>query len=235
MNMKYRSKEVEIMDDFSLNTDELKVSLDKIAWINQILGGNTAVMKAIKNTLINKQPKQVTSIVDIGCGNGDMLRTVAAIARKEGFNVKLHGIDANDCTIQYGQQLSEAYPEISYSCQDILAPGFKMEDYDIVLFTLTLHHFSDEEIVNLIRQANQHARLGIIVNDLHRSKISYILFGWLSVVFRLGRMNINDGKISIMRGFKRKELQQFSQMLQLKSYTIQWKWAFRYQWIIYKL
>jgi hypothetical protein len=40
--------------------------------------------------------------------------------------------------------------------------------------------------------------------------------------------------VSILRGFKKKELQAFSKQLNLTKYTIDWKWAFRYQWIIEK-
>ena len=44
-------------------------------------------------------------------------------------------------------------------------------------------------------------------------------------------MIIEDGLISILRGFKREELESFSNILQVKP-QIKWKWAFRYQWII---
>ena len=44
-------------------------------------------------------------------------------------------------------------------------------------------------------------------------------------------MIIEDGLTSILRGFKREELESFSNILQVKP-QIKWKWAFRYQWII---
>ncbi|WP_235903526.1 methyltransferase domain-containing protein [Taibaiella lutea] len=232
--MKYRSKETEIMDDFSMDGEELKTSLDKIAWINRVLGGNNSVLDAVKS-IAKKAPGRIISIADIGCGNGDMLRAVADMGRKENLHFRLHGIDANECTIQYGKELSAAYPEISYSCSNILHPDFEMDNYDIVLFTLTLHHFSDEEIISLINKTKANVKLAIIINDLERSNLSYLLFTWLSSITGLGNMNKNDGKISIKRGFKRKELKLFSEKLKLESYTIQWKWAFRYQWIINKL
>lgn len=235
MNMKYRSKETEIMDDFSMNGEELKTSLDKIAWINQVLGGNVSVLKAVKSIAKKAEPGREISIADIGCGNGDMLRALAAMGRKEDLKFRLHGIDANACTIQYGEELSAKYPEISYNCTNVLHPDFEMDNYDIVLFTLTLHHFSDEEIVSLIHKTKSRVNLAVIVNDLERSSLSYLLFSWLSTLTGLGNMNENDGKISIKRGFKRRDLKLFSEKLKLESYTIQWKWAFRYQWIINKL
>jgi hypothetical protein len=48
-------------------------------------------------------------------------------------------------------------------------------------------------------------------------------------------MSRQDGLISILRGFKKEELLRFSEKLNFKKYKIQWKWAFRYQWIISKI
>jgi hypothetical protein len=47
-------------------------------------------------------------------------------------------------------------------------------------------------------------------------------------------MSREDGLVSILRGFKKDELIRFSEKLNLTNYKIQWKWAFRYQWIIRK-
>jgi hypothetical protein len=48
-------------------------------------------------------------------------------------------------------------------------------------------------------------------------------------------MSREDGLTSILRGFKKEELIQFSEKLSFKNYKIHWKWAFRYQWIISKI
>lgn len=235
MNTKHRSEEPEIMDDFNMEGKMLKTSLDNIAWINRILGGNKPILKAIKRLYLQSHKTDIISITDIGCGNGDMLRALASMGRKESINMKLKGIDANDYTISYGKELSVPYPEIEFDCKNILDPDFKMPICDIILFTLTLHHFSDEEILILLSRANKSARLAVIINDLQRSKIPYLLFGWLSYIFNMVEMNKKDGKTSILRGFKRRELKKYAEKLQFKNYSIQWKWAFRYQWIISKL
>jgi hypothetical protein len=97
---------------------------------------------------------------------------------------------------------------------------------------LTLHHFSDEEIVELLTVFKANARIGIIINDLHRSKIAYRLFQMICFVFQLNNMSKQDGLTSILRGFKKEELFQYSKKMQFKNFTIRWKWAFRYQWIV---
>ena len=117
---------------------------------------------------------------------------------------------------------------------DIFSEDFNAIEYDIVLCTLTLHHFSNEEILNIMTTFNKNANIGIVINDLHRSKLAYRLFEKVCAVFKLNKMSREDGLISILRGFKKKELENFSKKLDLKNYTINWKWAFRYQWIIVK-
>ena len=107
--------------------------------------------------------------------------------------------------------------------------------YDIVLCTLTLHHFKEHEIEKLMAQFYKNATIGIVVNDLQRSAIAYRLFQALCFVFQLNKMSREDGLVSILRGFKRSELIAISNKLNFKNYTINWKWAFRYQWIVKKI
>jgi 2-polyprenyl-3-methyl-5-hydroxy-6-metoxy-1,4-benzoquinol methylase len=222
------------MDDFLLGGDELLDALDKIAHINQLLGGNNLTLNGVKKLLKKADAAQIITIVDIGCGNGNMLRMLAKYGIKKNINFKLTGIDANAFTIKYAEELSHDYPAIEYKCLDIFTDDFKALKYDIVLCTLTLHHFTNDEILNIITTFNSNATIGIVINDLHRSKISYFLFRIICQFFKLNRMSREDGLVSILRGFKKNELEDFSNKLNLKNYTINWKWAFRYQWIIAK-
>ncbi len=235
VNTKYRTEEIEIMDDFSLQGEELLGALDQIASINQLLGGNKLTLHGIKELLKKTDISKTITIADIGCGNGDMLRMLAKYGKKQNLNFKLIGIDANAFTIEYAKKLSKDYSNIEYLTMDIFSEDFKELQYDIVLCTLTLHHFTTHQIDELMNVLNKNASIGIVVNDLHRSKIAYRLFELVSVVFNLNKMSRNDGLISILKGFKKNELEHFSKKLNLKNYSISWKWAFRYQWIIIKI
>lgn len=234
INTKYRTNEPEIMDDFALEGETLRDALDKIAKINQLLGGNKLTLQGVESLLNATNSCKELTIIDIGCGNGDMLRTLADFAEKHKFQFKLIGIDANPFTINHAKELSQHYPSISYLCEDIFEDNFNSLHYDIVLCTLTLHHFKDEELLQLMSVFYKNANIGIVINDLHRSTIAYRLFQALCFVLNLNTMSKEDGLVSILRGFKRNELENFSKKLGFKKYTIQWKWAFRYQWIIQK-
>ncbi|MES2411039.1 MAG: methyltransferase domain-containing protein, partial [Bacteroidota bacterium] len=228
----YRTNEPELMDNFDMKGDKLEEALDKIAKINHFLGGNKLTLQGVKNILKQHPAKDKITIIDVGCGNGDMLRVIADYLDEENISCELIGIDANQFSVNYAKKLSKHYPNISYRCEDIFDKSFEKLEYDIVLCTLTLHHFKDDEIINLLKVFKVKAKMGIVINDLERSGISYRLFQALCFALRLNDMSREDGLVSILRGFKKPELEQFSRKLHLKKYSIEWKWAFRYQWII---
>lgn len=235
LTTKYRTDQEEIMDDFAMEGEILRDALDKIASINQLLGGNKLTLHGVKDMLSTAEQDRKFTIVDVGCGNGDMLRALADYATTKGLTFNLIGIDANNFTITHARDLSKNYANISYRCEDIFDEEFENLKHDIVLCTLTLHHFKDDQIEKLLSVFYKNATLGVVINDLHRSKIAYRSFQALCKVFRLNEMSREDGLVSILRGFKKVDLIQFSEKLGFRKYDVKWKWAFRYQWIIYKI
>jgi 2-polyprenyl-3-methyl-5-hydroxy-6-metoxy-1,4-benzoquinol methylase len=232
VNTQNRTDETEIMDDFDLEGDELKEALDKIASINQLLGGNQLTLKGVRKLLKKVPYLSSITILDVGCGNGDMLRKLADFGLRNNLNLELIGVDANKFTINYAKDLSENYPNIKFRCEDVFSESFNELKCDIVLCTLTLHHFRNNEIVKLLTVFKNNSKIGFVINDLQRSGIAYRLFQSLCFVFGLNSMSKEDGLTSILRGFKKEELVAFSEKLQFKKYSIEWKWAFRYQWIV---
>lgn len=232
INTKVRTDEIEEMDDFSIGDIGLEKVLKKLDIINDVLGGNKITSDGIKKLLTHQEKNETVKIIDIGCGSGDMLRRLAALAKKENRNFELIGVDANEYTINYARQISAEYKNISYACMDIFSSAFAELDFDIVLCTLTLHHFKDNQIEYLLKLLHKNAKLGIIINDLQRSKLAYRLFLIYCTLFKLDGMSKADGLVSILRGFKRKDFEQFSKKLNLHNDEIHWRWAFRYQWII---
>lgn len=228
----YRSEEEEIMDDLNYDGEILHDSLDKLAKINKWLGGNNVTINGLK-TLLKKHPKDTPiTIIDLGCGGGDVLRDVAHFGQKNGYRFKLIGLDANPNTIKYAIELSRNYDNISFTTINIFSDAFKNLKYDVVLSTLFLHHFKEEELITFLTPVLKKAKLGIVVNDLHRHKLAYYLFKLLCITISNKTIS-QDGLTSILRGFKRKELEIISKKINT-DYQIKWKWAFRYQWILKK-
>ncbi len=234
INLKQRTDEIEEMDDFAMEGPVLQDALKKLSLINKTLGGNNGIISGLKSLLLGQDKTKTYSIVDLGCGSGDILRVIADFARDNEIQVELLGLDANKYTITYAQVLSAGYSNIKYRVIDLFSEEFTHLKYDIAVSTLTMHHFEDKILLNFLSTIIKNANLGVVINDLHRSRAAYYLFHVVCLPFRLNKMSRNDGLISIKRGFKREDLERYSQELGLKSYSIQWKWAFRYQWIIRK-
>ena len=232
INTTNRSTKIEIMDDLDMSGETLINSLDQLANINKWLGGNKTTIDSLKTILKNNPKDKTISIVDLGCGNGDMLRKVAHFGRKNGYKFDLLGIDANQATLDYAIQLSANFPEITYKKEDVLSKEFATHTYDIAMCTLFLHHFEDPIALDFIQTLLKNAKIGVVINDLHRHWLAYYLFKLLTSVVG-NEMTKEDGLTSILKAFKRQDLDRFSKKINFKS-TITWRWAFRYQWIINK-
>ncbi|MUP45705.1 methyltransferase domain-containing protein [Gramella sp. BOM4] len=233
INTSQRTDEAEIMDDFNLQGPELKRTLKDLENINFLLGGNSITLDGVKH-LVRKHPeKKKFCIIDVGCGNGDLIRRLANWGRKNDYSLRLTGIDANSHAIELARKDSEAFPEIDYKNLDIFSDQFQSLEADIILCTLTLHHFKNDQILSLLKAFYQQAKIGIVINDLHRTRLAYFLFQLFCAGFVRNEIARKDGLTSILRGFKKVEVESFAKELQGKHY-IKWKWAFRYQWIIEK-
>ena len=227
-----RSSETEIMDDFTMKGVLFRDTLDKLEIINRLLGGNKVTIKGLKELLKNQSKNKIITIVDLGCGHGDILRDIAKFGRKNNYSFRLKGIDANIAAIAYAKELSKEYSELSFKAIDIFSEDFKKQSYDIVLCTLFLHHFKNNELISFLKTTIEKATIGVVVNDLHRHKLAYYLFKLISF-FVKNKMIREDGLTSILRAFKKKDLENISKQIKV-YFSIQWKWAFRYLWILKK-
>lgn len=232
---KIRSNEEEIMDDLDMSGKVLEEALDALNQINWWLGGNEVLKVGIKK-IIQQTPSlknKTIRIADVGCGGGDGLRSIAKWAKKNNINVELIGIDANQFTIDYARQHSLDFKNIQYKKEDILAKDFNYKNYDIVVFALFLHHFTDEEQLQFVQKCWRDDVQVVLINDLHRHWLAYVLFQLVCFVFRASQMVQYDGSLSIKKSFKRADFQQLIKKSKASNASVQWKWAFRWQAIIY--
>lgn len=234
-NFKNRSYEPEIMDDLEMEGEELASTLRQIANVNKWLGGTSVSVSAVKKIINkNKNSDRVIKIADLGCGGGEVLREIAIWARKNNIKLALTGFDANAYTVEFAALLSQNFPEISYKQLNVFEFEAEENDYDITLCCLFLHHFNEDDIVLILKKLYQISALGVIINDLQRSPIAYYLFKMLTYVLGASYMVRHDGLLSIRKSFIRQELNDFRTTLAVNNYSIQWKWAFRYEVLLLK-
>lgn len=225
-----RSSQKEIMDDFKLAGKDMQLLMADLERVNTYLGGNHITWYGIK-TLLHKSSQQEFTILDVGCGDGALMRYCADKANTEGLKIRWIGLDANPNILEEASSKSGNYSQIEYSCRDILAAQEELPKFDIALCTLVLHHFKEEEIKYILNLLCSQAKVGIVINDLERSRMAFELFKLFSRLFLKTKIAAHDGLVSIARAFKKEELKTLSKSLN-GIHQIRWKWAFRYQWII---
>lgn len=229
---KYRSTQDEIMDDLQLQGSEMKSLLTDLKTVNQLLGGNAITINGINKLLLGLSKDQTYTVLDVGCGDGEMLRRCARFAKSKGYSFELIGVDANEYILEEAKRRSLDFQNISYKKIDVFSDELKDIKFDIALCTLFLHHFSSSEITQILKNLTANAKVGVVVNDLHRSRLAFWLFKLFSALFLKTNIAKHDGLVSVASGFKLKDLQELSEQIKNSESCINWKWAFRYQWIL---
>ena len=229
-----RSREKEIMDDLDMQGRELEKTLLDLDKVNKWLGGNKITLDGVQRLQENRSFDRSLRIIDVGCGNGSILKQVAQWGRSNGIKMELLGVDANLNAMSIAEKNLSGFPEVSFEAMDVFSEAFRELEADIILCTLTLHHFSDSEIEQLMVNFSEMAKVGVVINDLQRSKAAYYLFKAFCRAFSIREINRKDGLTSILRSFKKKDLEKYGRDLPVKRQEINYKWAFRYQWILFK-
>jgi len=225
-----RSKEDELMDDPNMELPTLREAYKDINRCNHLLGGDSITINGVW-TIIKANRKELYTILDMGCGDGTILRKLSDFLIAKDISHTMTGIDLRDDVLLIARENSRAYPQIEFKKMDILKADSSFS-CDIIINTLTMHHFEEERIGAFLSQFVVLAKLGVVINDLQRSKLSYNLFKIFSFFFIRTQIAKVDGLISISKGFRKKDLLELAKKIPNVMHIIQWKWAFRYVWIM---
>jgi 2-polyprenyl-3-methyl-5-hydroxy-6-metoxy-1,4-benzoquinol methylase len=232
MDFSKRSSSVEIMDDLACDGEVVFQTLRELDMINQWLGGNKVTIDALRNSwrLLPKDKEII--IADLGCGSGEMLRIISKLAEKENRKVKLIGFDANLHIIEYARRHSDEFSNLSFETTNVFSSAFQNQKFDFALATLFMHHFSEQELIDLFSSLKKQTRSAIIINDIHRHPLAYYSIKVLTHLFSRTPMVKFDAPLSVLRAFKKPELNEVMEKATIRIYHMKWKWAFRWQLII---
>ena len=223
-----RSQESELMDDFAVEGLIIEQTLRELETINKWLGGNYVTIHAIAK-LIGKVRNKTWRIIDLGCGGGEMLKLIALWARKRSIRVELIGIDANQHVVNYAEENTLEFPEISFITGNVLSKDVLLMEAYIITATLFTHHFSDKDLIWLFQNAKKCASVGLAINDLHRHWFAYRSINLLTALFSKSPLVKHDAGLSVLRAFKKRELIDILQAAGINQFSVKWMWAFRWQ------
>jgi len=198
--------------------------------VNKLLGFFSGTVK-ILNSISKK-----STLLDVGCGGGLFLLHLNNVFPQ----IKMLGMDISAAAINDANQSLQCWqaknPDIcvSFQLQEQSQLNCYQNSFDIILSTLVCHHLTNDELVIFLQQAYLAAGTAVIINDLHRHRLAYWLYGLVSPLLFRNRLITHDGLISIRRGFTRVEWQRLLQQAGIKNYQLKWCFPFRWKLILWK-
>jgi 2-polyprenyl-3-methyl-5-hydroxy-6-metoxy-1,4-benzoquinol methylase len=190
----------ELMDDPALDAETYHAVLRDLAKVNRATFAYRPTLDFLSRAV---GPRSSFKLLDVGFGDGDMLRRIARWARRRGIEADLTGIDLNPRSLAAAEAEPSPGAPVRYLSGDYAS--LAGEGFDCVISSLVAHHMSDTELAAFLRFMEAEAATGWFVNDLHRHGFAYFawpllagLAGWHPIV-RL------DGHTSIARGFRPQE------------------------------
>jgi 2-polyprenyl-3-methyl-5-hydroxy-6-metoxy-1,4-benzoquinol methylase len=221
-----RSSALERMDDRRIGGEELAEALRQLRVINWVIGSAWPTFEGVLRLWYRAgQPKQL-SLLDIGAGSGDVNRMLLAWARYSGVALSITLVDIHPETCAVAREYYCDEPRVQVVCSDIRHLG--VQPVDIVTAALFAHHFSSEQLPEVFVVLARAARLGVVINDLHRHPIAWAAIWAATHLLSRNPMIRNDAPLSVQRGFRATEIEQLRRAPGLSDLTYRWRPFFRY-------
>ena len=186
-----RAQVSELMDDLSRPMPEFEQAYRELATINRKLGG----IRAIERFLPTQGVREILDVAAGGCDVGD------ALALKNSSRVV--SLDINSLGLR---RTRHTLPVVG----DATRLPFPGGTFDAVICSLSFHHLTDQECVQVLREMWRTTRGWIIVNDLHRHRAAYVSIRILAGLFSKSVMVRHDGPASVRRAFRPSELEEIA-------------------------
>lgn len=225
MDFSSRSYEKELLDRNDIPFEAIERNMHELDIINTYLGGHSITIDGLRHLVGTRNE---ISICEIGCGGGDNLLALQKWCAKKNIAVKSMGIDINPDCIQAARTKAENEDSV-FVVSDYKEFEFERKP-DIIFSSLFCHHFTNDELIMMVRWMESNAKIGFFINDLHRHALAYHSIKILTGIFSKSYLVKNDAPLSVRRSFVRKDWEEIFKAAGVSSYSIEWKWAFR--WLI---
>jgi 2-polyprenyl-3-methyl-5-hydroxy-6-metoxy-1,4-benzoquinol methylase len=223
-----RSFEKELLDQDGIPFADIERNMLELDLINTWLGGHRISILGLKQLLGGRRRIR---ICEIGCGGGDNLRVLTRYCHRHGVVTEVVGVDINEHCIEVAREKWRD-GQAEWLNSDYRLVAFDRRKPDIIFSSLFCHHFTDQELVSMIRWMEQNSTTGWYINDLHRHPLAYYSIRWLTKWLSRSYLVKNDAPLSVLRGFTRAEWTTILQEAGIETYQLKWKWAFR--WLLYR-
>lgn len=195
MRLTTRAPGPELMDADDLPADVYTDVVGDLAKVNGVTLAATPTLAFLSRIV---RPGGRLRLIDIGYGDGDMLRRIEIWARRRHIDVELVGVDLNPRSEAAARAHTPAGSAIRYVTGDYTDMG---DGWDTAISSLVAHHMTEAELIAFLRWMDGAAR-SWFVNDLHRHWFAHAGFPLLARVARWHPIVRLDGTLSIARSFR---------------------------------
>jgi len=221
-----RSAELELMDLPCQPKELLAGNLRDLRIINRYLGSYRSALAGLAR-LVREQKLRHFTLLDIGMGSGDIPAAIAHWARRRNITARINGLERDAVTVEQAMGQTHSMREIIIVQGDAMAPPFRSGSFDFILASQLLHHFTDDQIVALLRSWARLARRAIIVSDLLRHPLAYHGIRLLTRSFTRNEMTRVDAPLSVRRACTLAEWSELFRRADIGTFRVQWVWPFR--------
>ena len=225
-----RSAETEWMDGEDVSPETYAACVHDLAQVNTVTLTRLPTLRWLAAATERREP---FTLLDVGYGDGDMLRAVAVWARKHGKTATLTGIDINPRSEAAALAVTPPELGIRYLTGDAFEMSGPQPDY--IVSAQVTHHMSDAEIVGFLRWMEATATRGWFINDLHRNRIAWAGFRALATVLRWHPIVRHDGALSVRRAFVRRDWDRLLAAAGLTEPPVQVRWHMPFRWGVGRL
>jgi ubiquinone/menaquinone biosynthesis C-methylase UbiE len=143
------------------------------------------------------------SILDLGAGDGSLGTELKAWAGRRDWRWQITNLDSSLAALNLNPQ------GINVAASAEALP-FREQSFDLVVASQMIHHLPSSNTKQLLREAWRVTRHGILVCDLHRNALLYIVL-WLLFCFRRFPESFRgDALLSVRRSWRVAELKQLT-------------------------
>ncbi len=192
-----RRRDSEQMDDPALDAATYHAVLADLAKVNRMTFAYRPTLSFLARAVGDRTS---FSLLDVGFGDGDMLRAIAAWAKRRRIAAELTGIDLNPNSRAAAEAVPSRGTPIRYLTGDYA--GLTVGGFDCIVSSLVAHHMSDDELTAFLGFMEAEAGAGWFINDLHRHGVAYSVWPVLASLMGWHRIVRLDGHTSIARGFR---------------------------------
>jgi ubiquinone/menaquinone biosynthesis C-methylase UbiE len=206
--------------DGAVATQELAASLADIDRLNSWFGGYALSLRAVRRLAAGVPRARPLRVIDVGGGTAAFAVRVVRWARRSGRDLRVVVVDRDPTSLRLARAAVAAYPEIVLVCGDAAALPCRERAVDIVTSALTLHHLEPAQAAAGLREMTAAARIGVVVNDLLRRRLSLGLVWLVTRLLGCHPISRHDGPLSVRRSYSRDELRELAETAGARRLTI---------------